>query len=59
MYLTKQFSAAVLNRVYYPETSTERVKKEYTREEVKKLAWHTLQRYEEKLIAKRGSNICK
>ena len=34
------------------ENQYRKIKKEYTREEVKKLAWHTLQRYEEKLMQK-------
>ena len=51
MYLTKSFQLPC-SIGYITQNQYRKIKKEYTREEVKKLAWHTLQRYEEKLIEK-------
>ena len=51
MYLTKSFQLPC-SIGYITQNQYRKIKKEYTREEVKKLAWHTLQRYEEKLMQK-------
>ena len=51
MYLTKSFQLPC-SIGYINQNQYRNIKKEYTREEVKKLAWHTLQRYEEKLMQK-------
>ena len=45
MYLTKSFQLPC-SIGYITQNQYRKIKKEYTREEVKKLAWHTLQRYE-------------
>ena len=51
IYLTKSFRLPC-SIGYITQNQYRKIKKEYTREEVKKLAWHTLQRYEEKLMQK-------